>query len=580
MTSRHLRSLAGVSATSPDVTTSTPPTSPRTRLSEFAGRALSSLLAVPPPTNGVSVHRGLRVPMRDGVELIADHYQPRSGTPAATLLVRGPYGRGFPFSTVFGSLYAARGYHVLIQSVRGTFGSGGEFSPMVHEVDDGADTVAWLRDQPWFTGTFGTIGPSYLGFTQWALLNDPPPEMKAAVITVGPHDLSGPRWGNGSFGLNDFLGWSDLVAHQEDPNRLSNMLRQVRAQRLVTRASYGLPLGASSRELLGDGAPWFESWLQHLTAEDPFWSGVNLRDALEHTDIPVLLLSGWQDLFLEQTLAQFNRLRSRNVPVGLTVGPWTHGHMTTKGAPTVIRETLDWLGTHLSGSAPQRHSPVRVHLAGQGWLDLADWPPPMPEQILYLQPRGRLSDTPPSRSGSTSDSTVFVYNPADPTPTLGGRLLSPVGGYRDDTTLARRADVLTFTSDPLPADLYVVGTPVLELSHSCTNPHNDLFVRISQVDTQGRSHNVSDGYLASAPDSGTVRLDLDAIAHTFPAGARLRVLISGGSHPRFARNLGTGEPIDTATSLATARHTVHHDGDSRLILPAADQPPSSRTAPH
>ena len=70
---------------------------------------------------------------------------------------------------------------------------------MVHEIDDGADTAAWLRDQPWFTGSFATIGLSYLGFTQWALLTDPPPEMKAAVITVGPHDLSGPRWGTGSF---------------------------------------------------------------------------------------------------------------------------------------------------------------------------------------------------------------------------------------------------------------------------------------------------------------------------------------------------------------------------------------------
>ena len=69
-------------------------------------------------------------------------------------------------------------------------------------------------------GFFGTVGISYLGFTQWAMLTDPPPEMKAAVITVGPHDLSGPRWGTGSFGLTDFLGWSDMIAHQEDPGRI------------------------------------------------------------------------------------------------------------------------------------------------------------------------------------------------------------------------------------------------------------------------------------------------------------------------------------------------------------------------
>ena len=106
----------------------------------------------------------------------------------------GPYGRKFPFSLAFAQLYAARGYHVVLQSVRGTFGSGGVFEPMVNEADDGADTVVWLREQPWFAGRFATIGLSYLGFTQWALLQDPPPELAAAVITVGPHD-STPRCG-------------------------------------------------------------------------------------------------------------------------------------------------------------------------------------------------------------------------------------------------------------------------------------------------------------------------------------------------------------------------------------------------
>ena len=88
---------------------------------------------------------------------------------------------------------------------------------MVHEAADAADTVVWLREQHWFTGTFGTIGLSYLGYTQWALLADPPPELAAAVISVGPHDFHASSWGTGSFSLNDFLGWSDMVAHQEAP---------------------------------------------------------------------------------------------------------------------------------------------------------------------------------------------------------------------------------------------------------------------------------------------------------------------------------------------------------------------------
>jgi putative CocE/NonD family hydrolase len=553
------------------VSTAVSSSPPRSRFKQFAGRAVSALLKLPPHSTEYTVHHGLRVPMRDGAELIADHYKPATTSPAGTLLVRGPYGRGWPFSVLFARVYAARGYHVVVQSVRGTFGSGGEFTPMAHEVADGADTAAWLRDQPWFTGSFATIGLSYLGFTQWALLTDPPPEMKAAVIAVGPHDLSAPRWGTGSFALNDFLGWSDMIVHKEEP-RSRAAIRQLRSRKALGAATSALPVGEAGRALLGTGAPWYESWLEHPEHDDPHWAPLQLHQALERTQIPVLLLSGWQDLFLEQTLAQYQRLRERGVPVAVTLGPWTHTHLMTKGAPTVIRESLGWLDTHLAGTSTMARKPVRIHVNGHGWKDLPDWPPAMPEHVLHLQPSGRLGDTTPA---ADTPSSSFTYHPGDPTPTIGGRLLSPEGGYRNDTRLAERADVLTFTGEPLQADLYVVGSPLLQLSHSCDNRYNDLFVRISEVDARGRSRNVSDGYLCATPDSRNVRIELDAIAHRFPAGSRIRVLIAGGSHPRFARNLGTGEQLISGRQLASATHTVHlgEGGTSRLVLPAGPRLP-------
>lgn len=543
----------------------------RSKVKQLTGRTVSRLLRLPPHTTDFTVNK-VRVPMRDGVELRADHYAPSTPDPAGTLLVRCPYGRDFPFAALYGRVYAARGYHVLLQSVRGTYGSGGEFDPMVNEIADGADTVEWLRGQDWFTGSFATIGLSYLGFTQWALLTDPPPEMKAAVITVGPHDVSGPRWGPGSFALSDFLGWSHLMAYQEDPNRVRALVRQMRSRRRLARAMERLPAGESGRALLGSGASWWESWLDHPDADDPFWTMLNLRRAMETADVPVLLISGWQDLFLEQTMAQYRRLRERGVEVGLTVGPWIHTQLMTKAAPIAIRDTLDWLDTHLSGAESKRRQPVLIHINGRGWVDLPHWPPAMPEVVRYLQPGGRLGDAVPPETAAPS---TFTYNPANPTPTVGGRLLSPEGGYRKDTKLAQRADVLSFTGDRLPADKYVVGVPVVELSHTCDNPYNDLFVRMSEVDAKGRSRNVSDGYVCAASDSGQVRIELDPIAHRFRAGSRIRVLVAGGSHPRFARNLGTGEPLGTGSRLASATHTVHLGGGaSRLIMPAGPQPPA------
>ena len=100
-----------------------------------ASRALARILKVPPPTTDFIVRRGLPVPMRDGVDLVADHYVPDTSAPSGTLLVRGPYGRAFPFSNLFAAVYAARGYHVVIQSVRGTFGSGGGSISSAHCVN-------------------------------------------------------------------------------------------------------------------------------------------------------------------------------------------------------------------------------------------------------------------------------------------------------------------------------------------------------------------------------------------------------------------------------------------------------------
>lgn len=559
------------------------------RTPPLKNRALARLLSVPPPTTTYTVHRAVRVPMRDGVELLADVYHPDTARPdtarpddraAGTILVRAPYGRRFPFATTFGSAYAARGYHVVLQSVRGTFGSGGEFAPMVHEVDDGADTVAWLREQPWFTGTFATMGLSYLGYTQWALMVDPPPELRAAIVTVGPHDFRAATWGTGAFTVNDFLGWTDMVSHQEEPGRLRMLVRQARANRVVGRTAGQLPLGEAGRTLLGEGGPWWESWIADPELDPPFWDAISLGTALDRVDVPVLLIGGWQDLFLEQTLAQYAALRERGVPTALTVGSWTHAQVMSRGGAAVLRESLHWLAEHLAdGQAPPR-PPVRAHVHQSGWLDLPQWPPATSDLVLYLQPAHGLAEVAPPADAAPS---TFTYDPADPTPTIGGRLLSPQGGYRDDAALALRADVADFTGAPLTADLYVLGAPVVELAHSCDNPHRDVFVRISEVDPDGRSRNVTDGFRRPAPDAhaGTVRLELDATAHRFRAGSRIRVLVAGGSHPRYARNLGTGEPLATGRRLATATHAIHHGagGISSVVLPVGDPETHPETHP-
>ncbi|MEZ0053169.1 putative CocE/NonD family hydrolase [Mycobacterium sp. MAA66] len=506
------------------------------------------------------VQRSLPVPMRDGVELLADHYGPSTRKPAGTVLIRTPYGRdGLPTRVIAG-VYAAYGFHVALQSTRGTFGSGGEFEPGRHEVEDGADTADWLRVQSWFTGDFVTVGASYLGYTQLALLVDQPADLATSVITMAPHDFGQSVWGTGSFALGDFLGWTYQVGIQHDGGWIRQMVRGNAIRRTLRPALSALPVSQAADDLLAGRTPWFTSWLGHDDPAAPYWQGLRVDHALDRLSGPLLLITGWQDAFLEQTMEQYRRLRERGIDVALTVGPWTHGD----GGTEALRESLEWLD-----GARRIGAPVRVCTNDGDWLELQDWPPPSGEQVLYLHPGEALTDA-PSRGGQPS---TFVYNPIDPTPSIGGRLLvSGKSGYVDDTELAHRSDVLCFTGPALADDVETLGAPIVELTHSTANPHADVYVRISDVAPDGRSRNVSDGYLRlTVPTVGPLRIELDPTAYRFRAGHRIRLLIAGGCYPRFARNLGTGEPVGSGTRMVSVVHTVAHGdgGQSRLILPVS-----------
>ncbi len=543
------------------------PESP-SRGARLADRAISALWALP-RGSGYTVTRALRVPMRDGVELLADHYAP-AGTAHGTVLVRGPYGRTGVNSLLSARVYAARGYHVLLQSCRGTFGSGDDFQPMLREVDDGQDTVAWLREQEWFDGRLATMGGSYLGFTQWALLMDPPPELRTAIITVGPHDFNRAIHGAGAFSLRDFLGWSDMVAHQEEPGIVNGLVRMATADRRLRPALDGLPLADAGEGVLAGHAPWYRDWVTRPDSGDPFWERVQLDAALDRVQVPLLLVGGWYDLFADQTLAQYAHLHRRGLDVALTMGAWTHLDTVGKAGPGSAHEALDWFGEHLAGRpGRKRPAPVRIEVTGAdgGWRGLPEWPPPAADHVLFPKQGGALDVTPP-----TDGSVAFTYDPTDPTPAVGGRVLAGAAGVRDNRALESRPDVRTFTGEPLAADLEVVGVPAVELVHRSDNPHADLFVRICDVDPKGRSRNLSDGFVrltGAEGDGDVVRLELDALAHRFPAGHRVRLQVSGGAHPRLARNLGTGDPAASGTRTRPSHRVITLDGRSRLVLPVA-----------
>lgn len=143
-------------------------------------------LKLPPPlTRDVIVERDLRVPMPDGIELLADRWAPRAGGAGLpTALLRTPYGRSGLHGTVYARPLAERGYQVLIQSARGGFGSGGDFDPFRHERDDGLATIEWVIKQWWFGDAIVLLGQSYMGYVQWAVADAVPRQVKAMIPLV------------------------------------------------------------------------------------------------------------------------------------------------------------------------------------------------------------------------------------------------------------------------------------------------------------------------------------------------------------------------------------------------------------
>ncbi|MBV8464092.1 MAG: CocE/NonD family hydrolase, partial [Acidimicrobiales bacterium] len=512
-------------------------------------RAAARLVKLPPPqTTTISVERDLAAKMPDGTVLLADRWYPADASGGRpTVLIRTPYGR--TIIGPLGRLYAERGYQVVIQSCRGGFGSEGDFEPVRHEQADGHATLEWVASQPWFDGRLVMWGGSYLGMTQWAIAEDRPEFVKALSLQVTASKIRDAIvYPGGAFALEMALSWLYQLKHQELP--IATVVRkQLGAGRVVAHTADLLPLGECDTVALGEASPIFQSWLDHSTPGDPWWDEVDFGRRLEKVP-PASFVAGWYDLFLPGQVADYEALRRAGRSARITIGPWTHSSPGLFGEG--IRDGLDWFDKQLGerrGKEPR--APVRVYVMGsETWQDFSLWPPAGESQSWYLGRWGTLDTEPPEASGPDH----YHYNPHDPTPAVGGAGLNfATAGRKDQRRREHRHDVLTYTSPVLTEDLTVIGPLQATLFVRSSLAHTDFFVRLCDVTRKGRSYNISDGVIRLTPESvdkdhdSVIRLDISMwpTANTFRAGHRIRLQVSSGAHPLYARNAGTGEPLAT-----------------------------------
>ena len=530
---------------------------------DISSHVIQRTLGLPPPaTRDLVIERDLPVPMADGAVLLADRWAPRAGGEALpTALLRTPYGRRGPFGVGMARPLAERGFQVLIQSTRGTFGSGGVFDPMRCERDDGLATLRWLVKQPWFGGTIVLCGASYLGYVQWAVADDLPPEVKVMIPQVTESALTLEFLRPDGFSLETPFGWGVVVAGQE---RRWAMLQQAGQARRTRRALGTLPLGQADTAAIGHHSGYIQDILAHDCGA-PRWAGIDHRHRVAGVSVPVSSIGGWYDIFLPGQLRDFKILQEAGRTARLTVGPWTH--LSLDG--TALREGIEFGLACARGEDPPGRAPVRLFVMGaEAWRDFGAWPPPgYAAQRFHLQPGGALSGEPP-RSWPPDR---YRYDPADPTPAAGGVRLSGTAGRVDNSALEARDDVRTYTTDRLDQDIEVIGEVSAEIWFRSSQPHADVFVRLCDVDPRGRSRNVCDGLvsLSRADEVSCATVRLWPTAHRFKAGHRVRVQVSSGAFPRYGRNPGTGEARATATTLRPAHQEVYLDRahPSAIILP-------------
>lgn len=555
------------------------------------------VLELPPYSHAAGGVRYLTVRMRDGIRLQTQVHLPAGGKSFPTVLIRNPYNFADVFGFVCGA-FARYGYACVHQDVRGRMGSEGEWVPLVHERDDGIDTLAWLTEQPFQDGHIALYGMSYLAAVQWSVADVLPPEVKTLIPMVFGTDAYQTHYRGGMYRLEVFTAWAafmpDASMRFDHADAYAAAVRH-RPHREVDEKFFGRRL------------PWYRDWIQSPNRTDPLWRSEEFsafRKMPEQTEIPVLMLGGWYDFFLPAQLDDFNRLRSR-ARSRLVIGPWNHlqRSLHDEGADIGLggqwRQVLNWLDHHLRGGKLDGPTGVvQTYVYGEDrWRTHREFPPSGTSSRTFALSDLERSPTcaggrlaPPSET-SQAGVVEYRYDPDDPVPADGGAntlafAFRTFDAVRPGPVTLRqvcdRPDVLTFVSAPLSTPVPLAGAATVELNVSSDAPDTAFTAKLIEVDADGRAVHVRDSIRALtyrsdlegppvpyAPGStARLRIVLSPIEWTFPAGSRVRLDVSSSNFPVYHAHPNRYGVWSEHTGADVATNRVH--GGSRLILPVLE----------
>jgi putative CocE/NonD family hydrolase len=551
------------------------------------------------------------VAMRDGVKLAADVYLPSASGTFPTIVYRTPYDPRGDLVPPFIQSVTSHGFALVINHCRGRYDSAGSFWPFVSEGKDTYDLLNWVVKQPWCNGKIGTTGASYCGMLQWQVAAFQHPNVKAMFIMVSPSDAyKDIVYPGGAFTLQTMCNWLTMVSRRTVQDWRFTEWQMVMGH---------LPTYTMDEEL-GRSLPVLRQYMSQPTY-GPFWKNLFcIDDVYSKVNVPTFLVTGWNDPFVLGTLRSFNGLQNAHKAdpqlkdkFQILVGPWDHlGSITGLGTifgeenygpaakVDVTAASIAWFEKWLLDKPPAiwQNDPVRIFVTGKNqWTEESRWPPERSkDELLFLHSSGHANTLNGDgklllEQPQEEEPDNFIYDPALPMPSLSSRHILFGSGPRDTRLNEKRADMLVFTSEPAPADLYLAGNPRVTLFVRSDAPDTDFSAWLCDVYPDGKSMALQDGIVRcsqffgkspaatlQADKSYKVEIELGSMAHVIKAGHRIRLDISSSDFPAFDRNLNTGRENWKEVKFRSANQSVLHSRESasHLVLPIVSPPVANR----
>lgn len=546
----------------------------------------------------VRITRDIDVPMRDGCGLKTDVYVPGDGR-HPVLLLRIPYNKELAQSYVYGHpiWYARQGFAVVVQDTRGRYLSEGEFYPLRHEADDAFDAVTWVRSQDFaIPDKVGLYGFSYPGKSQMLLAARYPGAITAMAPGFCGNGMYDTTHTNRAFNLAMVVSWSIQLAadearfrgNEEQFRSLTSALGCIHKLYSTLPLEELLPLRESGR------SAFFFDMLQHPERGDQYWQPMEVGESgFSQIVTPALHFGGWYDSFINETLTNFERLSHRSDQF-LVVGPWYHIPWSPQvgqldfgpGARNFIDEAqLQWFTYWLNGettkSKPIEMPRVRLFVMGRNqWREEEQFPLTRAEtRKFYLRSQGKANSSSGDGTLSTEppedeDEDIFVYNPLDPVPSLGGNSccfedLSPMGAY-DQRPVEVRNDVLVYSTEPLDVGLEVTGRVSVELYVDFTAPTTDFTAKLVDVFPDGRAINLCQSVMrvekSRDKSPQLITFGIGATSNFFDRAHRIRLEVSSSNFPMYERNLNTIKPSGPLSAQLSTQRVFHRSSNPSLLL--------------